>query len=122
MSPHTHIQDLAEQYLQAVYHGNTALLSLLFDPAAQVFGVINGKPYHKTSADYISAVGNRQSPAELGEPYRMRLLAVDLLGDIANVRLHSPMLGFDYQLYLTFALRPEGWKIVNKTFTHPRND
>jgi hypothetical protein len=121
MSTHTHIQALVEQYFQGVYHGNTELLSQLFDPGAQVYGVIDGKPYHKTAADYISGVGNRQSPAELGEPYRMQLLAVEVLGDIANVRLHSPMLGFDYQLYLSFALRPEGWKIVNKTFTHPRS-
>jgi len=120
MSSHSEIERLVDQYFQGVYHGKTELLKQLFDPAAQVFGVIDGKPYHKTGADYISGVGNRQSPAELGEPYRMKLLAIDLLGDIATVRLHSPMLGFDYRLYLTFALRPEGWKIVNKTFTHPR--
>jgi hypothetical protein len=120
MSVHTEIHSLVEQYFQGVYHGNTELLSQLFDAAAQVYGVIDGQPYHKSAADYISGVGQRQSPAALGEPYRMKLLAVDVLGDIASVRLHSPMLGFDYQLYLTFALRPEGWKIVSKTFTHPR--
>jgi len=118
MSTHAHIETLVDQYFQGVFHGKTELLEALFDPAAQVYGVIDGKPYHKTAADYISGVAGRHSPASLGERYRMRLLAVDVLGEIANVRLHSPMLGFDYHLYLTLARRQDGWKIVNKTFHH----
>jgi len=119
MSSHAEILELVDQYFQGVYYGDTELLATLFDPAAQVYGVIAGKPYYKTAADYMTGVASRQSPALLGEPYRMRTLAVDVLGDIANVRLHSPMLGFDYHLYITFARRLDGWKIVNKTFTHP---
>jgi hypothetical protein len=122
MSPHSQIIQLVEQYFLGVYHGDTKLLAELFDPAAQVYGVVNGEPYHKTAANYLVGVAGRQSPAALGEPYRMRLLAIDVLASIANVRLHSPMLGFDYHLYLTFAKRADGWKIVNKTFTHPATE
>ncbi|MCC8404634.1 nuclear transport factor 2 family protein [Paraburkholderia sp. MMS20-SJTN17] len=118
MSQYDEILSLTDRYFQGVYHGNVELLTSLFDSSAQVYGVVSGEPYHKTAADYINGVGKRQSPASLGEPYRMRTLAVDVLGPIANVRLHSPMLGFDYYLYLTFAQRADGWKIVNKTFTH----
>lgn len=119
MSTHAEILKLTDQYFSGVFNGDTELLSSLFDPAAQVYGVVDGKPYHKTAAAYIDGVGNRQSPASLGEPYRMRTMAVDVLGEIANVRLHSPQFNFDYHLYLTLAKRESGWKIVNKTFTHP---
>jgi len=121
MSTQTTILNLSEQYLNAVYQGDAETLTRLFDQAAQVYGVIAGEPYHKTAANYINGVANRQSPASLGEPYRQRVLSVDVLGDIANVRLHSPTLGFDYYLYLTFAKRQDGWKIVNKTFNHTAN-
>jgi hypothetical protein len=118
MSPHDEILARAERYCQAVYQGNTAWLSELFDPLAQVYGVISGAAYFKTATDYVESVGRRESPAARGEPYRMRILALDVLGPIASVRLHSPMLGFDYYLYLTFVQRETGWKIVNKTFSH----
>ena len=118
MSPHTEILELVERYFQGVYQGNAALLTGLFDGDARVYGVIAGEPYLKTAAAYVDGVAGRKSPASLGEPYRMRLLALDVLGPIAHARLHSPMLGFDYYLYLTFAQRPDGWKIVNKTCTH----
>jgi hypothetical protein len=119
MSSYPEILNLVDRYFQGVFNGDTELLATLFDPAAQVYGVIDGVPYHKTAFDYMAGVAKRQSPASLGEPYRMRTLSLDLLGDIANVRLHSPMLGFDYHLYLTLAKRQDGWKIVNKTFTQP---
>ncbi|TFW19514.1 nuclear transport factor 2 family protein [Duganella callida] len=113
-----HLEKIVDQYFHGVYHGDTALLASLFDADAQVYGMIDGQPYHKTAAAYIDGVGKRRSPASLGEPYRMKLLSIDLLGAIATVRLHSPMLGFDYHLYLTLAQRQDGWKIVNKTFNH----
>jgi len=113
------IQQIVDLYFQGVFHGDTVLLTSLFDVHAQVYGVVDDQPYHKTAADYIAGVGKRQSPAALGAPYRMKLLAVDILGPIATVRLHSPMLGFDYHLYLTLSERDDGWKIVNKTFTAP---
>ena len=46
----------------------------------------------------------------------MDILAVDSLGDIATVKLHSPMLGMNYQLYLTLRRIDGQWSIVNKTF------
>ncbi|MFS2006337.1 nuclear transport factor 2 family protein [Duganella sp. CT11-25] len=109
---------VAEAYLQAVYRGDTAALAGLFDVHAQVYGDIDGRPYHKPIADYIAGVGARQSPQALGEPYRMRVLALDLQDGIAMAKLRSPMLGFNYMLYLTLRRNGEGWLIVNKTFVH----
>jgi hypothetical protein len=45
-------------------------------------------------------------------------LNIDICGCIANVKLHSPMLGFNYHLYLALVLDNGRWKIVNKTFTN----
>jgi len=112
------IAAVAEAYLRGVYEGDTATLAALFAPEAQVYGDIDGQPYFKTSAAYLEGVAGRASPQSLGEPYRMRVLSVDRMGSIANVRLHSPMLGFNYHLYLTLRRSEGGWRIVNKTFAH----
>ena len=112
------IATVAEAYLRGVYEGDTATLATLFAPQAQVYGDIDGQPYFKTAAAYLEGVAGRASPQSLGEPYRMRVLSVDSMGGIANVRLHSPMLGFNYHLYLTLRRGIDGWRIVNKTFAH----
>lgn len=118
MNHYADILGVAAAYLDGVYTGNTNALAVLFDTDAQVYGEINGQPYHKTIAAYLDGVGARASPQRLGEPYRMETLAVDCLGSIATLRLRSPMLGFNYHVYLTLRRIGETWKIVNKTFTH----
>lgn len=109
---------VAAAYLRGVYQGDTATLAALFAPEAQVYGDINGQPYFKTIAAYLEGVAGRASPQSLGEPYRMQVLSVDSMGSVGNARLHSPMLGFNYHLYLTLRRGERGWRIVNKTFAH----
>ena len=115
---HRQIMALIDRYFDGVYTGNAALLATLFDDGAQVYGDIDGRPYHQPVAAYLLAVAGRDSPARRGEPFLMRPLGIDVAGSIANVKLYSPMLGFRYQLYLTLILRAGNWLIVNKTFTH----
>lgn len=115
---HDSIDAIVNAYFNGVYTGDTASLASLFDTNAQVYGVIDGKAYHKPIAAYLDGVASRKSPQALGEPYRMRLLAVDNLGSIATATLHSPMLGFNYYLYLTLRQLDGKWSIVNKTFVH----
>lgn len=105
-------------YFDRVYRGDVAALAELFDIDAQVYGDIDGQPYYKSASAYLAGVAARKSPGELGEPYRMRLLALDRQNNIASVKLHSPMLGFDYYLYLTLRRLNGQWLIVNKTFSH----
>jgi hypothetical protein len=120
MDPQDSIARLVAAYFDGVYRGDAGALRALFDTDAQVYGEIDGLAYHKTIAAYLDGVATRKSPKDLGEPFLMKTLAVDRLGSIASVKLHSPMLGFNYHLYLTLCLRETGWRIVNKTFTHCR--
>lgn len=112
------IDSIVDAYLHGVYTGDTGTLATLFDVNAQVYGVIDGQAYHKSISAYLEGVAARKSPKERGEPFRMQMLAFDSLGSIANVRLHSPMLGFNYHLYLTLRRLDGKWSIVNKTFVN----
>ncbi len=109
---------IVDAYLHGVYSGDAATLASLFDPHAQVYGEINGQAYHNTIAAYLEGLASRPSPQQLGEAYGMAILAIDSLGHIASVKLHSPMLGMNYQLYLTLRRIDGQWSIVNKTFAH----
>jgi hypothetical protein len=115
---HDGARAIADAYLNAVYQGDAATLATLFDRNAQVYGEIDGQPYFKTAAAYVEGVAARKSPLQLGEAYAMQVLAIDSLGEIASVKLHSPMLGFNYHLYLTVRRIDDEWLIVNKTFAH----
>ncbi|MFZ6647308.1 nuclear transport factor 2 family protein [Undibacterium sp. TJN25] len=119
MAAHEEVLKLIDDYFTGVYTGNTGLLQSLFDPHAQVFGEVNGLHHHKPISVYLEGVAARKSPKELNEPFRMKTLGIDVMGDIASARLYSPMLGFEYCLYLTLAHREAGWQIVNKTYAAP---
>lgn len=118
MSADKQIRAVVQSYFDGVYTGNVALLATIFDEGAQVYGEVDGQPYHKTIAAYLDGVANRTSPRDNGDPYLMNLVSIDVTGRIANVKLHSPMLGFNYRLYLSLVDQNNQWKIVNKTFTN----
>lgn len=115
---HDSIDAIVNAYFKGVYTGDTDILAPLFDANAQVYGEVDGKAYHKPIAAYLEGVASRKSPQAVGEPYGMRLLAVDNLGSIATAKLHSPMLGFNYYLYLTLRQLDGKWSIINKAFVH----
>jgi hypothetical protein len=118
MDADNEIRTVVRFYFEGVYNGNVALLATIFDEGAQVYGEVDGQSYHKTIGAYLEGVANRTSPKDNGDPYLMKLVSIDISGCIANVKLHSPMLGFNYHLYLSLVCNNERWKIVNKTFTN----
>ncbi|WP_309246528.1 nuclear transport factor 2 family protein [Ramlibacter montanisoli] len=105
-------------YFQAVYHGDVVALEGIFHPKAMLFGEVKGQPYQKTLAAYLEGVAARNSPAQLGEPFLMRTLFIDVAGPIALAKLNCPMLGFNYVVFLTLVRIDGGWRIVGKTLTH----
>ena len=103
-------------YFKGLYTGNTALLRTVFHPDAALFAERGGQSYHKRLDDYLDGVAQRASPASLGEPYRMKVQAIDVAHDIAMARVHVPALGFNYVNYLSFVRWQGRWVIVNKVF------
>ena len=118
MNADEQVRTVVQSYFDGVYTGNVTALAAIFDEGAQVYGEVDGQPYHKTIAAYLDGVAHRTSPKDSGDPYLMKRVSIDICGCIANVKLHSPMLGFNYQLYLSLVRNKEQWKIVNKTFTN----
>lgn len=114
----TQIQEVIQLYFDGIFFGNTSKLSQVFVPEALLYGDIKGAAYLKSVDEYLKGVQNRKSPHEMGESFGMEVLSVDILGNMAIVRAHVPMLGYNYYDFLSLSIIKGQWKIVNKLFTH----
>lgn len=113
---------LVDVYFQSICTGDAAALESTFDPKCRLFADVDASRYEKSVAEYVQGVANRKPPRDLGGPFRMQALGVEVLGNIAMVRTRQQMLGFVYRYYryyrdyLTLVRRDGQWPIANKTF------
>ncbi|MFT6443592.1 MAG: hypothetical protein ACJASQ_000081 [Crocinitomicaceae bacterium] len=114
----TEIKTIISDYFNGIYNGEATLLEDVFHPEAKIYGDINGVPYYKALTEYVDGVKNRKSPKDLEEDFNMKIIGIDIMGEIAMVKLHVPMLGYNYYDYLSLTKINNHWKIVNKIFTH----
>ena len=112
------IEKVITSYFEGLFYGDVNKLESCFTDNAFIYGDINGNPYKKIITEYIDGVKNRQSPNDLNETFKMEIIGVDIIGNIAMVKLHVPMLGYNYFDYLSLAKINNVWKIVNKIFTN----
>ena len=112
------IQKVIDDYFNGIFEGNTQKLRSVFHPNTVLYGDIKGQPYLKNLDDYLDGVKNRKSPKDMGEAFRMKTLGVEVLGNNAIVKLHFPMLGYNYYDFLSLSKIDGKWHIVNKLFTH----
>ncbi|WP_298321198.1 nuclear transport factor 2 family protein [uncultured Aquimarina sp.] len=112
------IENLINKYFEGIFYGNTSSLETCFSVNAKIYGDTNSNEYFKSINEYIETVKNRKSPNDLGEILKMSIVGIDILGKIAMVKLHVPMLDFNYYDYLSLFKINDEWKIVNKLFTN----
>jgi hypothetical protein len=117
------IAGVLEDYFQGIYSGDVQLLKYVFHVRCTLFGEIKNATYLKSFDEYLDVVKNRKSPKELGETFRMNIVSIEVLGNIAYAKAHVPMFEFNYYDYLSLLKNDQGcWQIVNKLFTHVENN
>ncbi|WP_422107060.1 nuclear transport factor 2 family protein [Winogradskyella sp.] len=112
------IEQLLTNYFEGIFYGDVEKLEDCFTSNAIIYGDINGEPYKKSRAEYVEGVENRQSPNELKEPFKMEIIGVDVIGNVAMAKVHLPMLGYNYYDYLSLTKIENDWRIVNKIFSN----
>jgi hypothetical protein len=116
MQDHQSILQVLSDYFRGLHAGDVELLRSVFDPEAVLFAELNGGSYRKSLDAYLEGVAQRSSPAELNEAFRMRVLSLEVLHDMAMARVHVPALGFNFYNYLTLLRKGGSWRIVSKVF------
>ncbi|WP_196893867.1 nuclear transport factor 2 family protein [Aureivirga marina] len=114
----TKIEKLISTYFEGIYEGNVQKLETCFDSKTQLYGIINENFYFKNISEYLESVKTRKSPKELKESFQMKILGIEILGEIAMVKAHVPMLEYNYYDYLTLIKVGNQWKITHKIFTN----
>jgi hypothetical protein len=116
MEEHQAILAVLSAYFKGLYTGDTELLRSLFHPEAALFAELPGQSYYKKLDTYLEGVASRKSPEQVGEPFRMKVLSLDVTHNMAHAKVHVPALGFNYYNYLSLLFTNGAWVIVNKTF------
>ena len=114
----TQIQSVITRYFDGLFYGDLSKLESAFHPLCLLVGDINGQPYLKNLPDYLTGVKNRTCPHKAGETFQMKTVSIELLNGIASVKLHCPLLGYNYYDYLSMSKIEGRWLIVHKLFTH----
>ncbi len=112
------IESLITTYFEGIFYGDVSKLKASFHKNAYLYGDIKEVDYLKSVDEYLEGVKGRQSPKDLGEEFKMKIIGVELMGKIAVAKLHLPMLGYNYYDYLSLSKINNNWKIVNKIFKH----
>ncbi|MBC8054208.1 MAG: nuclear transport factor 2 family protein [Sphingobacteriaceae bacterium] len=112
------IQQVLDLYFEGIYRGDVEKLEHAFHPHALLFGDVDQNPYFKTLKEYLEAVKNRQSPADQGEAFDMKVYGIEVLGNLAIAKANLCMLNYNYHDFLSLVKSGNRWKIVNKSFTN----
>ena len=109
------IRRLAEDYFDLMHHQDMEIFDRVFHKEAVLFGVVDGELNIRPRAVYREAVIARQSPAELGNPRRDRVLAFDQISPtLALVKMELEMFGGVMQDYLNLSYLDGQWWVVAK--------
>ncbi len=112
------ILKVIKEYSEGIYLGDTTLLENTFSTSAILYGDLPSGRYIKPVDEYLSIVGGRKSPKEQGDVFSPEVLSIEVWGQVAYVKAHVPMLGYNYYDFLSLFKTEQGWKIVNKMFIH----
>ena len=111
------IEELIQDYLDALYRCDTELLSRVMHPRA-VYATADEEPALIRSMDeYLPVVAARQSPLSLGEQRNGEVESIDLAGEnTALVRLRCSLNARHYTDFLSLIKEEGRWKIIAKVF------
>jgi hypothetical protein len=113
------ITDAIENYyFKGIYEGDEMLLGSIFYPGTLLYGDVNGQPYFKTADLYLDGVKNRQSPKDLGKPFKGEILNIKVVNSIAMAEINLKMYEFNYRDFLSFHKINGKWFIINKMLTN----
>ncbi|TCI90958.1 nuclear transport factor 2 family protein [Tenacibaculum sp. M341] len=112
------IEYLITNYFEGLFFGDISKLESCFHNNVFIYGDIKGMDYLKSKNKYLEGVKNRKSPNDLKETFSMKIIGIEIMERIAMVKVHVPMLGYNYCDYLSLYNLEGKWMIVNKIFTH----
>jgi hypothetical protein len=110
-------QVLEDHYFKGIYEGDINILRNIYHPGTLLFGEVKGQPYAKNLDEYLDGVKNRQSVKDSGNPFKGKIISIDVINSIAIAKLRVEMYTINYYVLLSFHKIDNNWVIVNKMLT-----
>jgi Putative lumazine-binding len=112
------VSDTVQLYIDGVAMGDTAKLDQAFHEQARMYGAVDGQRLDIPIAEMIAMIASK--PADVDGSFRGSIRSIDETGDaaIAIVDEQGFWGALSFVDYFSLARIEDGWKIVNKIFTH----
>lgn len=111
------IQSLIDDYFEVIHAQDMDLFDRVFHPSCCLYSAQGGELVVRPYAVYRDQVANRQSPKELGNARRDKVLMVDQISDtLALVKLQLEMFGGVMQDYLNLVYLDGKWVVMAKMY------
>lgn len=117
MSEFRKINNLIEDFFDALYHTDSNLLRKVFHPKA-IYATADETPFlYRGMEEYFDVIDKRVSPASKKQPRHESIESVELAGDnTAFVRTSSVMSSSTVVDFLTLVKIDGQWLIISKVF------
>jgi hypothetical protein len=115
------IQQTVQYYFDGLYHSNIEKLKKAFHPNAQVIGYFQGNLVFNSLEQFLEFVKATPAPSKSSEEYDMKIVSIDVTGDVSVAKVADLYLGLRFTDYLSFLKIDGEWVIVNKMFHHEPN-
>jgi ketosteroid isomerase-like protein len=109
------IRAVVTDYLEGMIYGDAGQLARAFHPRAVAFGRYRGQLEHEGRDQFIPS-WTTMGPLPRGTPYAAEVIATDIIGDIAVVRLTDTCFGDDFTDCLMLVRDMGRWQIMAKAF------
>ncbi|MBU1311736.1 MAG: nuclear transport factor 2 family protein [Gammaproteobacteria bacterium] len=106
------ISTLLGHYFDGLHRADTALLSSIFDDAAQLYA----PGVRRSKQQWLDLVANRPVPAALGHAFAYQILSIEQTGEQALAKVACPLLGRHFIDYLSLLKEQGQWRIVAKLY------
>lgn len=107
------VMALVNDYFHGLHFGDTQKLKNIFHPDA----FLKDPGLRRSLQEWLAAVANRPIPNDLGEPFRFKLLSLEIINDQAMAKVECPLFEHFYVDYLGLLKEQGQWLIVNKMYT-----
>ncbi|KZN44093.1 hypothetical protein N474_23490 [Pseudoalteromonas luteoviolacea CPMOR-2] len=106
------IKSLVHSYCEGLHNADVNILQSIFSDDV----VLKAPDIRRTLKEWLLLVEKRPVPSELGLPFSYQILAVDIVGEQAMVKLVCPLFEHVYIDYLGLLKERGQWIIVNKMY------
>ncbi|MBL6755378.1 MAG: nuclear transport factor 2 family protein [Planctomycetes bacterium] len=110
--------EAVQLYIDGIRSGNTAALEAAFHADARMFGALGGQRVDVPIADLFGMAAAQ--PADVDGTFEANVRSLEEHGDIAVAVVDEKNFwgSVHFTDVMSLARFEEGWKIVNKAFTH----